>query len=180
MVTEDAKAAIKRTLIWEGGWSNDPDDHGGATKYGITQNTLSRWRKSFVSERDVRGLSLSEAEEIYAAWYWDGPGISSLPRQEIREAVYDFGVNSGPNRAIKALQRVVGAYPDGVIGPQTIAAVVSAIDSDGWRYVLDKFCDRRAMFYKSVVRAKPSQVKFLRGWMRRCDAFRPEHLGGVV
>jgi lysozyme family protein len=31
------KQAFEKTLKFEGGYANDPDDHGGKTMYGITE-----------------------------------------------------------------------------------------------------------------------------------------------
>jgi len=38
-------------------------------------------------------------------------------------AVFDFAVNSGPARAVKTLQRIVGVPADGVMGAMTLDAV---------------------------------------------------------
>lgn len=38
------QACLKHVFAMEGGFSNDPSDHGGATNWGITAATLAHWR----------------------------------------------------------------------------------------------------------------------------------------
>ena len=71
-------AAVKRSnfpkcvdivLAKEGGFSNDPNDPGGATNFGITQKTLSAWLEdrgqSAAAVDDVKKLTRDTACEIY-------------------------------------------------------------------------------------------------------------------
>jgi lysozyme family protein len=55
--------ALAFTLRWEGGLSQDPDDPGGTTKYGISARAHP--------EVDVRNLTLEDAKEIYRKEYWE-------------------------------------------------------------------------------------------------------------
>jgi lysozyme family protein len=62
-VTEER--IISDLLAREGGFVNHPADRGGATKFGITQDTLSAWLGRAASVEDVRALTASEAGAIY-------------------------------------------------------------------------------------------------------------------
>ena len=106
----------------EGGYVNHPDDPGGPTNFGITQATLSDWRDEPASEDDVKNLTELEAREIYRALYWNAVHGDNLPAG-VDLAVFDFAVNSGVGRAVRALQRQLGVTADGAIGPVTLAAV---------------------------------------------------------
>jgi len=118
----------------EGGFVNDPDDPGGATKHGVTVGTLRRLGldltgDSRVDADDVRRLSREQAEAIFVAHYYRAPGIDALPAA-LRASVFDMYVNSGAN-AVRILQRLLNdmgqaVEVDGVIGPQTIAAARAA------------------------------------------------------
>ena len=72
----------------------------------------------------------------------------------------DFCVNAGRQGA-KCLQKSIGANPDGVIGPKTIA-ILKKMDAD---YVLEQMHMHRQKFYESLKTFKT----FGRGWTRRND-----------
>lgn len=64
-------------------------------------------------------------------------------------AVFDFGVNSGPVRAVKTLQKVLRVPQDGWIGPQTIQAIA---EYDSNIKLITDYCNARmALDRKSVV-----------------------------
>jgi lysozyme family protein len=74
-------------------------------------------------------------------------------------AVFDLAVNSGPGKAAKTLQSVLGANPDGQIGPATLRALETANARD----VATKVCDARLAFLQSL----PTYGTFGKGWSRR-------------
>ena len=117
------KQAIQFTLANEGGYSNNPSDHGGATNRGIIQRELNLWNKSHPEmgfPEDVVQLRIDQAEAIYRANYWRWDFIQD-PLIAIK--AFDIGVNCGPGTATKLLQRAAKVPDDGQIGTQTIAAV---------------------------------------------------------
>lgn len=156
----DARFARCMPLILkhEGGYSDHPADPGGATNMGITRATLAAWRGVPVSKSDVMALTRAEAEAIYRARYWDAVKADDLPAG-VDYAVFDYAVNSGPGRAIKALQRAVGEAQDGILGARTMAAVEAA-EPD--RIVI-AICAGRLAFLQSL----PGWLTFGGGWGRR-------------
>ena len=121
----------------EGGYVNDPDDPGGATKYGVTIGTMRRLGLDLtgdgsVDTADVRALRRDQAAAIFKRHYFERPGIARLPAP-LQASVFDMYVNAGAN-AVKILQRMVSrmGYPardDGMIGPKTLAAVTAAAEA---------------------------------------------------
>ncbi len=150
-------------LRHEGGFSNDPQDPGGATMMGITRATLSAWRGAPASEEEVRALTEEEAREIYRANYWNVLRCDQLPAG-IDLTVFDFGVNAGPGAAARLLQRAVGVRADGAIGPITVAAAHAAEPGP--------CVDRLARLREDHYRALPTFARFGRGWLRRTDEVR--------
>lgn len=145
--------------ISEGGFVNHKDDPGGATNYGVTQKTFDRWRKS----RDeptasVRNLSHAEALQIIEFQFFDKVAADRLP-SGLDYATADYSVNSGPAKAAKDLQRVVGVPADGVIGVQTLAAVRAMPTED----VIRQLCERRWAFMQSLKHFD----SFKSGWRTR-------------
>ena len=118
----------------EGGYVNDPDDPGGATKYGVTLATLQRLgldvtRDGRVGVADVKALSRAQAVDIFVDHYFTAPKVGDLP-VVLQPSVFDMYVNAGGN-AVKILQRLMcdmgyQVLVDGVIGPQTAAAAKAA------------------------------------------------------
>ena len=60
----------------EGGYNNDSDDKGGATNYGVTQDTFDAWRKmnNLPLASVKNGLTKEEAKNIYYNMYWKESG----------------------------------------------------------------------------------------------------------
>lgn len=154
-------ACIPLILQAEGGYSDNPNDPGGPTNFGITLKTLEDWEgKTGLSANDVKGLSLSTAREIYRTNYWNRMQCGSLP-DGLDLEVFDFGVNAGPGQAVKTLQQIVGVTQDGSMGPITLAAVGTFKPDD----LLDEYAKRRIAFYQSL----PTAATFLKGWVNRVN-----------
>jgi lysozyme family protein len=147
------------TLDYEGGYVNDPDDPGGCTNMGITIGTLRDWRgDQDVSCEDVQNLSPEEAGLIYATNYWAPVWGNQLPIG-INTQVWDFGVNAGPSRAIKTLQLCVGSPQDGIMGPNTLAAV----EDMPIEATLSRYHQERQRYYESL----STFSKYGNGWTNR-------------
>ena len=86
--------ALKFVLKWEGGYSNDPNDPGGETKYGIS-------KRSYPHE-DIKNMTLERAKKIYYENYWLKVGCDKLPFP-LNIVVFDTAVNMGRSRAGKFL-----------------------------------------------------------------------------
>ncbi|MBI4046798.1 MAG: glycoside hydrolase family 108 protein, partial [Devosia nanyangense] len=120
MAKGNLPAVLAETLTYEGGWSDHPADPGGATMKGITLAVYRRYRPG-ATKANLRGISSAEVERIYREGYWNPVRGDDLVRG-LDLTVFDYGVNSGPVRSIKALQQVVGVGVDGIMGPATILA----------------------------------------------------------
>ena len=111
--------------VIEKGWSDRPtkEDPGGPTNYGITLETLRAWRDDDSLNRNaLMVMPKSEAKEIYKVQYWDAVSGDKLPLG-LDWAVFDFGVNSGPGRALLSLQEVLGVKQDAIVGVKTMRAI---------------------------------------------------------
>ena len=150
----DFDTAFHHLLGVEGGYVWHPSDPGGETNWGVTKVVA----RQHGYEGDMKDLPVELAKAIYRKSYWDAVQAESLPPL-IRYAVFDAGVNSGPGTAIRWLQQAVGATPDGVLGPKTLAAL-QEVNPDG---LLRRMLAKRltAMTYMS---GWPS---FSKGWARR-------------
>lgn len=158
MASANFAASLDAVLKHEGGWSDHPADPGGATNLGITLATLAAYRGRKVTKADVKALTKQEAGRIYRDKYWDTVRGNDLPKG-LDFAVFDYAVNSGPSRAAKALQAILGVPQDGKIGPLTLAA--ATVKDTQW--LIAAYCRKRLSFLE---RLKTWRV-FGRGWKRR-------------
>lgn len=155
--------ALDAVLKHEGGYVDHPRDPGGATNLGITKAVLEAWRGHKVTKAEVRALGRKEAADIYRARFWTSVHADDLP-SGADYAVFDFAVNSGPGRAARYLQAVVGAKQDGAIGGLTLAAVGRMKPEE----IVRGLCAKRLSF----VRALKTWSTFGKGWKRRIDEVR--------
>jgi len=77
----------------------------------------------------------------------------------------DWVWTSGQNIGIKRVQKILGVTADGIVGPKTIAAVNAADPVD----LVNKVYNGRVTHFNNIVKANPSQKKWLNGWMNRVN-----------
>lgn len=161
------ETCLDAVLVHEGGYADNPADPGGATNMGITRQTLARWRGVSpwwaLAKAEVRAMGRAEAARIYHAHYWAACKGDQLPAG-LDLAVFDFAVNSGPDRAIKTLQGVLEVKADGQIGPLTLGAIGTSSIAG----LIGALCDRRLQF----LRALRTFSTFGTGWTARVNAIR--------
>lgn len=181
----DVRQIAAEIVAREGGYVNDPDDPGGATKYGVTLGALRRLGLDLdgdgdVDAQDVRRISKDRAVDIYLKHYFEGPGIARLP-EVLQASVFDMYVNTGSN-AVKILQRLLNQMGqavtvDGRIGPQTAAACDAAavLAPD---HLADAYAIARRNYYFRLADRRPSSRKYARtrrgdkgGWIKRAEEF---------
>lgn len=141
---------IDRVLSHEGGYSNDPQDPGGETQWGISKRAHP--------DVNIKALTRAQAINIYRADYWDKIKGDQLPAG-VAFQVLDAAVNHGVRVASRWLQTSIGVTADGIIGPVTLAASRRA---DAAETVL-LFNAVRLEFYTDVT----TFARFGRGWVRR-------------
>lgn len=165
---------LAHVLRHEGGYVDHPADPGGATNMGVTHKTLARWRQVSpwwdLPKQAVRDMGHGEAGQIYRALYWNACRAENLP-PGLDLAVFDFAVNSGPDRAIRSLQATLGVAVDGQVGPVTLAAVGRGDTAQQ----INALCDRRLGFLKAL----GTYSAFGRGWTRRIAAVRAAALAAA-
>jgi lysozyme family protein len=145
-------------LKHEGGFVNLKSDPGGMTMLGVTQRVWEEWVGHPVDEKEMRSLTPEKVAPMYKAKYWDKIHGDDLP-SGVDLAVFDCCVNSGPGRAAKMLQRVLGLTEDGAIGPNTLAKTLSM---DSSKLIADYNAARLAF-----LQALPTWATFGKGWGRR-------------
>jgi len=179
-------AAIADEIIArEGGFVDDPDDPGGATKYGVTIHTLRRLGVDLDGDGDtdtddVRRLTKAQARAIFVRHYFERPGIARLP-EPLQASVFDMYVNAGAN-AVRILQQLLSDMGqriaiDGAIGPETVSAaeIAYAAAPD---HLSDAYGIARRNYYYALADRRPASRKYARrrdggkgGWIVRAETF---------
>lgn len=166
-------------------YTNDPNDSGGPTKFGITLRTLSRFRKFSCTPADVQALTRPEALAVYRWVFVEEPGFDRLLSaatlsKPIAEKVIDAGVLSGPARSCEWLQRSLNAlnrqakdYPDirvdGDCGPGTSRALVSYLSKrgpDGVAVLIEALQSLQGAFLVELCEKRPKDEDYLFGWLK--------------
>lgn len=162
---------LEEVLRHEGGYADHPADPGGATNMGITRKTLARWRGVspwwMLQKDEVRRLTRAEAARIYRSGYWERCRAGEMP-PGLDLALFDFAVNSGPDRAVKTLQGLLDVPADGIAGSVTLGALRERVALSGIAGLVDVLCDRRLDFLTRL----STYAVFGRGWRKRVTAIR--------
>lgn len=182
----DVDILIAHTIKAEGGYTDDPVDTGNwvqedgekiliGTNWGIAAPTLKQYWKRTPTKQEMMNLPRETAEEIYRHNYFLKPKMDKLPH-EVQANVFDMGVNTGPGRAIKILQKMLddlGFDPkgiDGGIGDGCLAACDAALKAG--HDLRNLYSDARIQYYTDLCERKPAYKKYLNGWRNRANEFR--------
>jgi len=172
-------------VLREGGFVDDPDDPGGATKFGVTIHTMRALGLDLdgdgdVDPRDVLQLAREQAVDIFVEHYFHRPRIWQLP-EALQPSVFDMYVNSG-SKAVRILQRLLrdmglDIAVDGIIGPQTTRAAHAAM-AQAPDHLVDAYGIARRDYYYRLADRRAASRKYARrrdggkgGWIRRAEVF---------
>jgi lysozyme family protein len=174
MTVWDYRPFVERMIQrYEGGYGWSKDDPGGPTKFGITAYDLAERRGQAMDSMArwaplVQQMRLSEADSIYAEKYATACRFNDL-QAGCDCVVFDFGVNSGPSRAVKTAQHICGVAVDGVLGSVTL----EAINAYSPATFVKELCDERLAFLRGL----SIWSSFGRGWSARVADLRAYSLG---
>lgn len=176
-------AILASVYVVEGGFVDHPNDPGGATNFGVTQE-VARQAGYTGDMRDFPkhcpGVAPKEvcADNIYVSRYIEAPGFMPLVAIEpaIAEELIDTAVNMGPPRPSRWFQQSIneaGGYRltvDGKVGKATVGAYVALQGKLGSRSacisILNRLDAKQVAEYQRLVAVNPKLRVFLKGWTR--------------
>lgn len=156
--------AIKKVLQHEGGLSNDPNDAGGLTNFGISHRAHP--------DVDIANLTVEGAKEIYYDEYWKKYGYDYLKSQKLANKLFDISVNVGTKRAHTKFQEAINflsieygvtqtVVEDGWVGEKSAAAA----NKIPWESLLYTFQIYMGQYYLGI-----GNVHYIKGWLRRLSS----------
>ena len=111
------------------GWSDHPNDKGGATQTGLTLKAYAAWRTEHglpaPTKAMLRKVTYAEWLAILREKYWNRWKADQIQNQSIANLVVDWVWGSGVY-GVKYPQQVLGVKADGVVGSKTLAALNGA------------------------------------------------------
>lgn len=143
-----------------GGYTNDPLDSGGETKWGISKRAHPHLT--------IKNLTYKQAVDIYNETYYD-TRYDYILSDRLAFKLFDMGILSGSKRAVTNLQSSIvecGLHlnVDGSFGPMTL----TAINNIRQEYLYDEYIKSYRKFFKRIssgIRRK--NKRFLKGWLNR-------------
>ncbi|WP_322805332.1 glycosyl hydrolase 108 family protein (plasmid) [Vibrio alfacsensis] len=154
--------AFERVIGHEGKYQNLYDDRGnwttGVVGKGERKGTKFGIAAMSYPDLNIKQLTIEQAKEIYYCDFWLKLGGEAF-HKAVMYQLFDASINHGSWRAIRFLQRAVGAKDDGYYGKKTEAAVKASDHND----VLLKFLAERLDFMNDI----KTWSQFSRGWSQR-------------
>lgn len=158
--------AFNHVLEIEGGYINDPDDTGGATRWGISQKAFPKI--------NIETLTKAQAKTIYYEKYWIKAYCNRLSGYNLKLEVFDTAVNMGVFAATSMLQKALNLLNnngkifdelkvDGIIGRKSL----SAIKKVNGRVLLKTLNGLQFMRYVEITEKSQTNEKFLAGWINK-------------
>lgn len=179
----EIRLALPTIYLHEGRrFTNDPNDPGGATNFGVSLKFLMQtgdldkdgWldgdlnHDGKVTVEDIRAMNESSASRLYDLYFWSKNGYSGIDDQVIATKVFDFAVNMGSVGANKCLQRAVRSanssiilVDDGAFGRVSLDAVNKAKPEK----LLAALKSEAAGYYRAI--KYKGSTNYLTGWLNR-------------
>jgi lysozyme family protein len=175
------KISLQKTLTHEGGYIIDSDDWGGETYKGISRVSHNNWsgwaiidkyktKTDFLSILDKDMELQKQVELFYLYKFWLPLKADQIANQTTADSIFDFAVNAGIVTSVQLVQSIVGTKADGIIGEQTL----KKLNSLDFGYFQPAFTVAKITHYISIIQKRPTNKKYLYGWIIRALSFHAE------
>jgi lysozyme family protein len=179
----DFKKAIIVLLNNEGDFSNDPNDPGGATKFGVSLRFLKTIGEfgdfdddGNIDVDDIKLLTIGRTSFIYQKYWWNNFRYGLINDDDIASKILDWSINIGHVRTHKLVQRAINLMPvhregetkeylkvDGIMGNKTIAAINSKPPKDLMMVLRGVL----SCYYIGLAEKYPHFEKYIVGWLNK-------------
>lgn len=160
---------------------DDATDRGGMTYGGIASKIFPDWEgfeyiREYIKEHgkpkwNQRFPELDPKVESFFEFHWNKNNFNKIKDQSIADILFDFFVNTisdyaktGKSYPVKRIQKKLGLFQDGLIGPQSLVKLQG-------ESVFDLIKQDRKDFYNDFIKRNPDQERFRKTWFSRIDKF---------
>ena len=162
----DFSAHIDALIRKEGGYkeTNISQDRGGRTYAGISFRAHPVWDGWGMLDQSRSPREIEAAvHDLYRREYWDAMRLDEIQLEQAAEQLFGAAVNFGVRAASVLAQQTAEVTPDGIVGPETVAAV-NSMDEHLFEA---RFALAAINRYRTICNRDRSQSKFLLGWLNR-------------
>lgn len=166
------QTCISAILEHEGGLTDDHNDPGGITNWGISLRFLLDAEPSeHPTEATIKSMTKDQAIQLYRTFWWDKFQYAKFTQLMVVEKVFDLAVNMGNSEAVKLLQTTIDVEVephiavDGILGDITFH-YANCLNGDILRQGMRGCAAQR---YKEIVQANPAMERYLNGWLNRAE-----------
>ena len=169
---------INQIIETEGGYTNNPNDSGGETNWGITKATA----EAHGYFGDMKKLEREIAFEIFSKTYWDINKLSSIEElsSPVAEEIADTGVNMGTGVSAIFFQRCLNVLNsrekyysdikvDGLIGQRTLLSLLTYLKKrgkEGEEVLLSMLNSLQGAKYIELAEWREKDEVFIYGWFK--------------
>lgn len=169
------KIAMQTVYKHEGHLSNDSDDPGGITNYGISLRYLRASHIDInndgkIDKNDIIKLTMTEADSIYFKQWYLQYHYNLLTNQKILTKILDLSVNVGACEAHKLIKRAIN------LSLITSNILINCELEDNYLRLINtisptimdlNLISQQEKFYQTIVKNNPALHVFLKGWLAR-------------
>lgn len=168
---------------YEGGWANDPVDRGGETYRGISRKAWPGWQgwarvddikdgrpvtpetKQLLNDDQVlKGM----AKSFFKSQYWDKYNFGAIADQSLAHIAWDWSIGTNPRMMASFAWKAMGRTGPAPTPSEVVLELAGARNAGA---IFNRFKKLRAAHHHNFVAKHPEQERFLKGWLKRNDAF---------
>ena len=153
-------------------YTDDSDDSGGPTKFGITKKTYEEFFGHVVSDSEIENMTPEIAKQIYGALYWSPLHCDDIHFSAFAISIFDTAVLFGVKTVTLLVQQTLVLWCggtleiDGLMGDKTVSVLNAIGAQNGF---MENFHSLLMDHIDGLVAAHPKNEKYLLGWTRRID-----------
>lgn len=186
----DFNISFRKTMVNEGGYSNNPNDRGESTYRGISKKWYPSWQgfkvidqlrhePNFPRNLENNAELQLMVQQFYRLNFWNPLYLDKINSQQVADELFDIAVNMGQTVAAEIAQRSINLmnknqklFPnlkvDGRVGELSAKAInnvcMMKANHDTFLKCLNIF---QGWKYISICEKDESQEEFFIGWMNR-------------